>query len=253
MKTLHPTKAIVPIFRGSGDGQDMLSALLGTAFFVGSKEELHLVTARHVFESNPIEEHEHYVFLIREEVGGKEKIAIREIRKVIASEDLDIATCPISPNEFAEPLQFSGHDPGLNEDVWSFEYSRTRMEQRQAQGKHISIEPLTHKGNVMRFYTSDFPEVMPTPSMELSYPALQGASGAPVMMATKAKQIAVCGMLVQNIEQELLPAQILTIVDGDRSLEETKYFLPHAKAIHGSVVAEFLKGCGVSSLYASEE
>jgi hypothetical protein len=57
---------------------------------------------------------------------------------------------------------------------------------------------------------------------ELSYPALKGASGAPVFLE---HGLAVVGVIVANHERELMPAQILRAVGEDGALiEEARYF-----------------------------
>lgn len=161
--------------------------------------------------------------------------------------------CKLKPDERYAPLKLSRSDPALNDDVFTYEYSNTRFEAKTGGGLHISFEPLSHKGNVIRFYDSAFPESNPTPSLQVSYPALQGASGAPVIATTPSKQFEVCGILVANIERELLPAQILRIEGPDESIEETKYFLPHGKALHVRAIAPLLREIGVKEIYNEQD
>lgn len=236
----------MPILRGNT--KLALTTLLGTGFFVGSGASRHLITAKHVFSSNPVADDEHYAFAMR--VDGK--LAVHRITKVLAANDCDVAACPVQDIESSEFLRFSHDQPGMNEDVFSFEYSSTRFERKSSGGLHVTFEPLSHKGNVMRFYTSTFPEPRPVPSLQVSYPALQGASGAPVIASNKAKQFYVTGILVANIERELLPAQIVRIDEPGKYTEETKYFLPHGKAIDSKVVVPFLQEIGVEHLYIED-
>jgi hypothetical protein len=74
--------------------------------------------------------------------------------------------------------------------------------------------------------------------LELSYPALKGASGAPVFFETSQR---IVGVIVANLERELLPAQVLSAYreDGSKS-EEISYFLPNGIAIGCDHVAELV-------------
>jgi hypothetical protein len=149
-------------------------------------------------------------------------------------------------------LGFKRADPALNDDVFSYEYSSTRIEKTASGGTNVIFEPMAHKRNIMRFYDSDFPEGKLTPSFQVSYPALQGASGAPVVAKNK-HGFFVCGILVANIERELLPAQIVRIEDSERSFEETKYFLPHGKGLHSKVIIPFLEALKVTGILVDDE
>jgi len=242
MNLLEPLRSIVPILKGH-KGQ-ALTDLLGTGFFLGTPSALHLVTAKHVFQGNPVEKWEHYAFAFRTERG----IEIRELKKVLVSVDFDVAACPISELGQAISLQFSREEPALNDDIFTFEYSSTRFERKPTGGTHVAFEPMSHKGNVVRYYDSTFPESVLTPSFLTSFAALQGASGAPVMFSTSEKNICVTGILVANQEQHLLPAQVVRIEEESGSVEETKYFLPLGKALHAKVIVPFLKEVGVEDI-----
>ena len=80
--------------------------------------------------------------------------------------------------------------------------------------------------------------------LELSFPALKGASGAPVMSG----QFELWGVIIANVNHHLLPAQIETIYDDDgRVVEETQYMLPQGLAVHVNVIREFLTNCNLDS------
>ena len=239
MKTIQPEFSIVPIVRAKPDLP--VSEVLGTGFFVGNENRVALVTAKHVFAINPLGESEKYAYAIRKEKG----IEVWAIRMVVAETDYDIAVCEIETIPQAVPLSFSGAQPALNDDVFCYEYSTTRFGRKPSGGMHISFEPLSHKGNIMRYFDSTFPESRPTPSFLTSFPALQGASGAPVMAGTKNKQLYVAGMMVANKESRLLPAQIVKIQDGNEFIEEVSYFLPTGKAINATVLIDCLKDMDV--------
>jgi hypothetical protein len=234
MRVVRPEKSIVPIVR-AGEGVP-IKELLGTGFFVGSPSELHVVTARHVFDDNPLQDGELYGVAFPEE----DRIRFVQIPGYHSSNQFDVAV--FSGEHFPEavPLQFASTEyrMSLNIDVLTFEYSLTRIERDAPNHTLISFEPIAHKGNIMRLFDSDFPERVPTPSFLTSFPALRGASGAPVMVADK---MTVVGMLVANQERHLMPAQVVRCEDANTNREEVSYFLPTGKAIQGSVILEVLE------------
>ncbi len=246
---LIPERAIVPIVRATRERP--IINLVGTGFFVGDAEALHIVTAKHVITDNPLAEDELYGIVFHEDKGIK-IIAISHIR---ASVDFDLAVCSVSRADFplAVPLVIAKSDPALNEDVFSYEYSSTRIEQTDTGGTHVFFEPYAHKGNVVRSYESTFPERIKTPTILTSFPALQGASGAPVVASGPGKMsFAVVGMLVANSERHLLPAQVVKIKNGPSYMETTSYFLPYGKALGRSAIAQCLEGMSVPFIYAAD-
>jgi hypothetical protein len=65
--------------------------------------------------------------------------------------------------------------------------------------------------------------------LELSFPALRGASGAPVV-EIRGTALFAHGVIVANTEHHLLPAHIETVLDSkNQLLEERKYFLPQGR------------------------
>jgi len=153
----------------------------------------------------------------------------------------------------AVPLAIGRNDPALNADVFSYEYSSTRIERTPTGGTHVSFEPYSHKGNIVRSYESTFPEKVKTAAILTSFPALRGASGAPILAATLSKKsFAVVGMTVANVDRHLLPAQLVEIHDGESYKESTTYFLPFGKALARSVVAHCLEGMQIPFSYAED-
>lgn len=238
---LKPERAIVPIVRYAPDR--IISQVLGTGFFVGKADTLRLVTAKHVITDAPLADGEKYALVLNDGKG----IAVIAISQIRVAQDFDVAVCNIEQSllKNAVPLALATSDPALNDDVFSYEYSSTRIE-KTAAGFHVSFEPYAHKGNVVRSYASTFPEKIKTPCILTSYPALQGASGAPVVATIQTrKQFAVVGMLVENAERHLIPAQVVAIEDGPSYKESTSYFLPYGKAVSWSVVSQCLDGMNV--------
>ncbi|MEJ0038935.1 MAG: serine protease [Gammaproteobacteria bacterium] len=248
LKEFRPQDAIVPIVRWSDSLP--IKQLLGTGFFVGSGEKIHVVTAKHVFEGNPLLDGEKYAICLH---GGKQ-IAVALILQVRASLDFDLAVCKIPHEQLSGvlALPIARSDAALTDDIFSYEYSQTRIV-TTGRHTHVSFEPNAHKGNIVRSYESTWPEKIKTPSFLTSYPALQGASGAPVIAPTRGrKSFAVVGMLVANVEQHLLPAQVFELREGEKYHEKTSYFLPYGKAIARPVVVQSLEGMSVPFAFADE-
>jgi hypothetical protein len=244
--TLKPERSIVPIVRSRGEVP--VSQFLGTGFFVGTPECLHVVSAGHVFTGNPLAEDERYVIAFPEETGMR----FREISKVNGSPDLDIAVFDGSGFPNAVPLALASDDAALNADLLMYEYSSTRIERPNPRDTRVTFEPNLHKGHAMRYFLSEFPEKRPTPSFITSFPALRGASGAPVLEGAPVwKEFAVTGMMVANLERHLLPAQIERVDDGGSRSEEVRYFLPVGKALARSLIVQALTDLGVPFRFAA--
>lgn len=226
---LVPARAVVPIVAASKNMP--VERLVGSGFFVGHTDTLHVVTAKHVIEDNPLEEGQRYAIAF----AGSAKIAIVASLEIRASRAFDVAALKMPMEAYLDEavrIPIASSDPTLNEDVMCFEYSSTRIERKPGGGRHVSFEPYAHKGNVVRIYESAFPEQVPTTAMLTSFPALQGASGAPVLAKTKPRRtLAAVGMMVSNFERHLLPAQILRIDSEKGDSEEIRYYLPYGKAL----------------------
>jgi len=238
---MRPEHAIVPIVRSSPDLP--ISELLGSGFFIGDGERLLVVTAAHVIKDNPLLEGERYTVVF----AGTAGVSAVSISAVLASPDVDLAVCVVEASLLPEAIRLpiASTNPALNEDVVCFEYSSTRIE-RQPGRTHVSFEPYAHKGNVVRAYDSTFPEGTPTPTLLTSFPALQGASGAPVLVKTTPRRtLAVVGMMVANAERHLMPAQVLKLEDGGSVTEEVRYYLPYGKALACRAVGDALQAMGI--------
>ena len=247
---LRPEKAIVPIVRATKARP--VIGVLGTGFFVGNEAGLHVITARHVFDKNPLKDEERYAIVFPEERGMK----IIPISQNLASDEFDLAACRVSTADCPEamPLMIGRAEPSLNQNVLSYEYSSTRIETTPTGDTNVTFEPYSHKGNIVLVFTSTYPEKIETPSFLISFPALQGASGAPVFTVTlPTRNFAVVGMIVANVERELIPAQLVEIHNGDSYQEKTTYYLPYGKALARSVIARCLEKMGVPFVYAEDD
>lgn len=248
---LAPGRAIVPIVAYSAGKP--IKTILGTGFFVGKGSVSHLVTAKHVIAAGaPVNGDDGYAFVF----AGAEAIGILPILKIWAAEHYDIAVCEIAVDQLQEqgavPLPLARENPSLNDDVLSYEYSSSRIEVG-ATNTHVSFEPYAHKGNIVRYFESTFPEGRATPSFLTSFPALRGASGAPILAASpNRKSFAVAGMTIANVERHLMPAQIVRGEDEKGGYEETSYFLPYGMAIALSPLVKCLEGMKIPFDYSDE-
>lgn len=154
-----------------------------------------------------------------------------------------IAVVPKAQIPGIEALKLTPQLLPLTDDVVALEYSSTRFERRDG-AIHVHFEPMSHKGNLMRSYVSDFPGWKPTRVWDTSFPALQGASGAPVVAL---RGMGVVGMLIANRERHLIPAQIARIESGGGLVEETRYFLPTGIAMRSVEIAVFLLTPGIDA------
>jgi hypothetical protein len=137
----------------------------------------------------------------------------------------------------AVPLPLAAADCAMNQDVITMEFSDTHSVSRPDGPSEMRFRPAHRKGNIISFYRSDFPETVPTHSLDLSFPALRGASGAPIIVERTG---VVVGMIVANIERHLMPAQVERIESPDGTAEDRRYFLPVGKAISWRHLREFI-------------
>lgn|GEM_PF-2946661 len=160
-----------------------------------------------------------------------------KISSLQCSKEFDIALGRVGELSDMQPLTVANENAPMNYDVLTAEFSGTHAEEIGEGTKALVFDAYFRKGTVLRYYMSAFPEKVPTGCLELSFPALKGASGAPVIVESTGLVI---GMIVGNVERELLPAQIETVTDGQKYIEERKYFLPAARAISWKHLREMI-------------
>ena len=237
LKISNSTKISVPILTESTKNPTLL---LGTGFLISKDQVIYLVTAKHIFNNY----HDNVRFTIFPDKNGKLTVLDVPIllKNRIDSKDFDI--CIIRITEFVEYLvpyivELTTTQVEPFDSVATHEFSRTTYYARtETELAKISFEPKYLRGNILRYYISDFPERVPTLSLELSFPILQGASGSPVVISGKKEVI---GILVSSIETQVQPAQTITLFDNHgKPQEEIKYFLPTSKAIAAKHIEEFL-------------
>jgi hypothetical protein len=98
MTVLTPDSAISPIVRYKKF--QPISELLGTGFFIGSTDNLRIVTAKHVFVGRPLGGDEEYAYVFKFE----KMVALYRIPKIIESSEYDIAVFQADRIQEACPL-----------------------------------------------------------------------------------------------------------------------------------------------------
>jgi hypothetical protein len=116
----------------------------------------------------------------------------------------------------------------VTEPAYCYEYSTTSFKDGS-----WHINPASRVGNFVRLVQmEDRYGSAGKDMLEMSFPAIKGASGAPVIQIRDGQAIVV-GVVVANAEHHLLPAHIETVLSNNNNLvEERKYFLPQALAVH---------------------
>ncbi len=122
-----------------------------------------------------------------------------------------------------------------NTTLMTYEYGTTRQK-----GNHILLNPATRIGHMTRrLGPGDGLTSLTDEAIELSFPALRGASGAPVMInepvgyAFEQKESgAVVGVVIANASYHLAPAQIEEVLNADNTgYGEIRYMLPQGLAV----------------------
>jgi len=220
--TLNPHELIVPIFAIRGNNE--ISQFLGTGSFIGAPPLL--LTAQHVIADWP------------------EKLAISTVKDlnklyfvtvVMTDKDHDLALLSVDGYSPSSSLQLAENLIPQNQLLANFEYGTTRSES----GK-IIISPATRIGNITRVLDmTDKYKGAGNEMLELSFSALKGASGSPVV--SNDDKFELLGVIIANVSYHLLPAQLSSVLDADNQLiEETSFMLPQALAVNVKHVKELL-------------
>jgi hypothetical protein len=107
-------------------------------------------------------------------------------------------------------------------------------------GSQILLNPATRIGHMTRrLGPGDGLGTLAEQAIELSFPALRGASGAPVMINELAvysllgkESLGVIGVVIANAASHLAPAQIEEVLNADNTAyAETGYMLPQGLAV----------------------
>ena len=211
---MNPNDCIVPLF-----GLDQFGTspkFLGTASFVGQANLL--LTAEHVvrgWEGNK------YAFSLMSELTADHELEVMALDR-----GRDLALLKTKNFRAEQIIDILEENQAVNPNrlIVSYEYGMT-----YTAGNAVMLSPATRLGNVTRTIDrTDRYGLAGQEMLELSFPALRGASGAPVLSNEGFKLI---GMIVANVSYHLLPAQIETIYDESGNIEEnTQFMLPQALA-----------------------
>jgi len=226
---------ILPVVRWD---RGVLKGVLGTAFIAQFEKHRLVITAGHVADCARDKKWEWGVVYTLD--SGELHFATANA--YVRSKRHDIVAVPLNdfvPGLPAGGLQLGSPDYALDQDLCTFEYSRSHLVLGNGETTpDLALEPYFHKGHAMRRYLEPPLDPSGEPRLEVSFPALQGASGAPVLNTA---DNSVVGMLVTNHEQHLLPAQVVTIQCDEDRTEETAYFLPMGVALDIRAILDFLE------------
>jgi hypothetical protein len=210
----------VPVLGLQPDGD--VPTFLGTGFIVGDGSLL--VTADHILRkwTGPLG----FATAANPSHAFSLEILERDWRHDLAL--LRVADNYRPPN--MPPLDVDRDDFSVLTDrqMRTVEYGNTRVRE----DGNLRLSPATRLGNVTRVY--DATEQLRSPAgvdaLELSFPALLGASGAPVFETGSQR---VVGVIVASARHHLLPVEIETsLTDDNAMMSETKYLLPQALAVN---------------------
>ena len=231
----RPMAVIAPVVLNNVGIRDRAHELLGTCFQVGSDL---FMSANHVFGITPPSGMEISVVL-----HDNDPITTYRTELLYSHPRLDIAVARVKGWPVDEPFVISqATSLAMNADVLTVEYSPTKTQVPLPDGREsMPIAANWHKGNIVREYRADFGARY----IDLSYPALKGASGAPVIQEATGH---VLGMVIGNVEQQFLPAQIERTEHADGGADViARYFLPSAQAFRECHLAEVLSHVGDAS------
>jgi hypothetical protein len=208
-----PTKVVVPIV--ALNDEDGSVEFLGSGFFVG--EESFLVTAHHVIKGKD------YIDIVV--LPNLDNVYTATLIKEDTEVDLSVLHVEGYRPERRLAL-YPDNNLLFNQPCVCCEYGTTR-----SLGNRVEISPAVRMGNITRCFKSlDFYGKAGEMALELSFPALQGASGAPIMTSDN---FLVMGIIIANLAYHLLPAQIEETLNQDgEKVEEVRYMLPQAIAVH---------------------
>lgn len=221
------------------EGSDVIATeFLGTAFLISFDI---LMTARHVLEPVSIPDGLRLAVVFTEP-----KLVLVDLAEIWLHPRYDIGFARLATARLDyDVFDVTWFDPFAESDVMAFDFSATLAKSMQPDGS-LRFELIANfqKGNILRTYTAYHGPRYPTRSVDISFPAFKGASGAPVIDCTSRR---VCGMLVGNLERHLMPAQLEEVRDQTGEVaERRRYFLPVGQAIHWSVLGDAIRACPIA-------
>jgi len=221
MLKVEPHKIVLPLI-GYKQPKESTPVFLGTGFFVeNAPNSSLLVTVNHVVE----------------DWNGNVGILVYPDSIICAAEliaqypEVDLALLDVPEYCPDKPLKVAQDDELLiNQLVNCYEYSGSWFF-KEAGAHTATLSSSCRLGNITRFVDlTDQYDQAGQEMLVLSFAALRGASGAPVVSNS---DLHLWGIVTANRAYHLLPAQIETVLDEKNQLiEEIKFMLPQALAIH---------------------
>jgi hypothetical protein len=206
---------------------------LGCGFFV--RADGRFLTAKHVLPDPPLRPGEKLIAaLIRD---GMPRLADVDQASLRTSPRFDLAGGRINTDQPLIPLGIARQNPAVNVDLLCVEFSRTGP---VASGEGISemrIRPSYQRGHIVSDYTDDLPGAETAKVIEVSFPALRGASGSAIVNGVTGDVI---GVLIANRATHLMPAQLERVEGPAGVVEEVRYYLPYGLALSWEHLQEFV-------------
>jgi hypothetical protein len=226
---------VVPVVDGR-DGMAEAPRPLGTAFFVAPGV---VMSAHHVLSVRPDEGHTIQVLDPR----SSDPTMGYRIADVFGGPGHDVAIARVPGWPFTKHLvlrETAAIDFG--DGIRTIEYSPTGLIREGTTPPVLDVSFRMHHGWIERMYSTDFQFQAPTAVLDLSFPVLRGGSGAPVIHG---KTREVLGLVSQNVDHQLPPAQTMLLSPLSAAHEPHIYSLPQAIAVSLAHLFEVASSSGL--------
>ena len=221
---------VFPILDGSSDPK----RFCGSGFFVDGPNGQLLVTAAHVVK----ECEQPMIATPPEWKAGEPLLQNVEAQEwhasvVKSAAGVDLAILEVQGFSCRNLFAIDTHFSHANVPLLCIELSRSSTARQR-------IVHSTRMGNLVRLVNDS---LFPADSLELSFAALKGASGAPVFYVQDNRLMA-CGIIKSNAAYESLPVEQYEVIDesdGGLIRETTKFYLPQAIAVHAKHLSRLVE------------
>ena len=220
LSSIFPADYICPLFQHVDNHQ-----FLGTGFFLG--EPASFLTCAHVISGN-----EANLAVVHPPTA---RLAYKA-HVIKIDKEIDLAQLRVVRYQPPVSIRLASEPSNTLDFVHCYDYS-TVSGFRSGQ---IRLNPATRIGNVTRLLNREDGDARFDQALELSFPILQGASGAPIL-GPRGNYLSLLGVAFGNLEYEARPASIHEALDEHNQIYERKqYMLPLGLAINSSHVARFV-------------
>jgi len=212
-----PADFICPIFsiQTKGD-RDVLGDFLGTGFFLSDPKVF--VTCAHVIRN------ETRLAISHCPSGMSYRTSVLAV-----AESTDLALMNVDRYYPAAAAQITKQIINTNHLVSCYDYSTVR----RTSGETFPVNPATRIGNVTRLLRREDRDVRFDQALEVSFPILHGASGAPILGPIGINDFALLGVGFGNVQYEAKPAVVYETLDEQNEIfEQVQYMLPLGVAIN---------------------